>query len=180
MGSRPREPPPHNSKRTESGSSYENEYFGIHYDLPEGWTFEDDATLAESNSQSDAIASDTSIDMVAYSPDKSGTVTIGIEGATEYNAGQSAEEHLANQVKEMVESAEGDNVSYLSETATLTFDGSDTSIPATATTLTVNGNELHVLNAVLENEGNFLSFVVQAPSEEEANAAAAGLRLILE
>ena len=53
-------------------------------------------------------------------------------------------------------------------------------MPAASTSLTVNGAELHVLQAVAEKEGNFLSIVVQGPTEDDVNAALTGLVVALD
>ena len=53
-------------------------------------------------------------------------------------------------------------------------------MPAASTSLTVNGSELHVLQAVAEKEGNCLSIVVQGPTEDDVNAALTGLVVALD
>ena len=164
---------------SEKADIYENEYFGISLPLADGWSFVDDKTVAQDNVL--AGANDyTMIDSKAVSADGKSDLLIAIENATDETAGQDADAHLDAQVRELTDSASEGSVTYQTYTAPLEFDGSDRTIPAAFTTLTRNGQELHVCQIVVETNGDFLDIVVQGPTEDVVKDAISGMRLILE
>lgn len=159
-------------------TTYDNDFFGIRFELPEGWAFTDQESLAETNSAIGSIDAVTSIDMVATAPDKTITVTVGLEKATEENSGTTAEAHLETDVNEMIQGASEKGISYLSESATITFKGTDQTAPASLTTFTIDDSTLCVGIAIMEKEGNFFDIIVSGPNEESVNNAFSYFELI--
>ena len=147
--------------------TYKNEYFGIQFDLPEGWAFVDVSTFSSTSGPLASAAENASLDMIAGTPDGSNMVVVGIEEPNDTTAGKTAEEILAAQVQKMTETLEG-NFNYTSTDATITFNGLNREIPANITDLTINDAHLFLCQAVAEKDGAFLNIVTMGTSEEDA------------
>ena len=154
----------------EAPDTYENEFFGIAFNLPEGWSFIESTALENANAQLAKMAQG-SLDMIAQSADGSAAVVVAIEEASAGNAGQTAETHLEAIVDETVSSVEGSSVSYVSNSATVDFEGVNRSIPATITKMTSDGQEMWIGQACAAVDGNFFDITVIGTSEEAVNQA---------
>ena len=159
------------STETATADEYENEFFGLKYSLPEGWSFSDAAALQSTNSPVANAANSDAIDMVATSADKASSVIVAIMKPGEVTTAKSAQEFLASQVEQMTSSLDGSNFSYTSNGATVTFDGLARELPANVTTVTVEGQTLVIGQAVAEKEGAFLDVLVTGKSEDEVMSA---------
>lgn len=149
---------------------YNNEFFGVHYDLPEGWSFTDVSGISGINSVVAAAAKEATPDMIAMNGDHSQIVIANIEKANDENAGLTAEQYLDKLSEQMQEGLEG-NYSYTSNSATITFAGIERELPANVVNLDVNGNKLYICEAVAEKDGNFLQVISMAGSEDAATGA---------
>lgn len=158
------------SAAAEEINHYENEFFGIAFNLPEGWTFVDQADVESMNAQLSGIATGT-VDMIAKSADSSTAVVVTLEEAGEKTAGKDAEAYLQTAVDEMLASVKGSNVAYESNSGTVDFEGIDRSIPAMVTKITNDGAELWVGQACADVDGNFFNISVIGPSEEAVSEA---------
>lgn len=167
------------SASSASADYYENEYFAVSYTLPEGWKFAEDANLSELNSQIAAAASGARIDMAARSADETGLVVFAIEEANAENAGQTPETHLEAEVKQLTDSATSGNVTATTESADLTFEGSDSNIPFMITALNSNGTEYHIGQACMQKDGDFFDILVMGTTEADITNTISGLKLIL-
>lgn len=167
------------SASSASADYYENEYFAVSYTLPEGWKFAEDANLSELNSQIAAATSGARIDMAARSADETGLVVFAIEEANAENAGQTPETHLEAEVKQLTDSATSGNVTATTESADLTFEGSDSNIPFMITALNSNGTEYHIGQACMQKDGDFFDILVMGPTEADITNTISGLKLIL-
>ena len=147
-------------------TTYENEAFGIKYDLPEGWKFTDAASLAETSSVIRSAASSSAIDMVATNADNTTNVILAVIDPSEETAGKSAEDFLKAQTDAMQEGLEG-NFSYVSDEAEITFNGIDRKLPAMLTTITENGKTLVVCQAVAEKDGHYLNFLSVGTTKDD-------------
>lgn len=154
---------------SDESSYYKNDFFGIVFDLPEGWTFVDSSSLESMNAQLSGLG-EGAADMIATSKDSSMAVVVTIEEPGESTAGQDAETHLDAAVDKMLESAQGSNVSYVSNGATVEFEGVDRAIPAMVTTITSDGAELWIGQACAEVDGAYFNISIVAPTEEDVNA----------
>ena len=166
------------SSASAESDKYTNEYFGIAYMLPDGWSFADPANVEEINSQAAATAAGAAIGMAAKSADGQSSVIVTIEEANDANSGQTAEAHLDAEVKQLTESASG-NASFTTEKTTVTFPDTTTELPAAATELTVAGNSLQICQAVMEKDGDFLDIVILGPTQDSLSEALSGFHLIL-
>lgn len=146
---------------------YTNEYFGIEFELPEGWTFTDGQTSASAAS-SDGVGG-TTVAMSAVSADEKSTVVVAVE-QNGPNAGKTAAELLEVETAKLTDAATQGNTSYTSESATITFEPAKKEMPASITTITQNGSAVCTGMAVDEKDGNFLEIIVTAPTEDEVSA----------
>lgn len=153
------------SPSAEKADLYKNEFFGIEFELPEGWTFTEQSALSSANEQIAAIAQGSEIDMIAKSSDGTSMVMVAIESPTAENAGQTAEAHLGAEVEHMTTTATGVS-SYESTGATIDFGNTGRSIPATVTHFSANGSEVWICQACADKEGHFLDITAIGPSEE--------------
>ena len=150
----------------EDADTYENEFFAISFELPEGWAFVSESELAAQSVESGAIAADAGIDALAVSEDGSMQVLIAYERATDGNAGQTAEQHLANSIEQSKAGIEqNDNYEYTSSDVSFDFE-SGRSIPLTLMDITVDGASATVGQACVEREGNFLDITVVGPDAD--------------
>lgn len=154
----------------EAPNEYVNDFFGIAFELPEGWSFIESTALENANAQLAKMAQG-SLDMIAQSADGSTAIVVAIEEASAGNAGQTAETHLEAIVDETVSSVEGSSVSYVSNSATVDFEGVNRSIPATITKMTSDGQEMWIGQACAAVDGNFFDITVIGTSEEAVNQA---------
>ena len=157
------------SAAAEEINHYENEFFGIAFNLPEGWTFVDQAEIESMNAQLSGIAKGN-VDMIAKSADSSTAVVVTLEEASEKTAGKDAEAYLQAAVDDMVASINGSNVAYESNGGTVEFEGINRSIPAMVTKITNDGAELWIGQACAEVDGAYFNISIVAPTEEDINA----------
>ena len=158
------------SAAAEEINHYENEFFGIAFNLPEGWTFVDQAEIESMNAQLSGIAKGN-VDMIAKSADSSTAVVVTLEEASEKTAGKDAEAYLQAAVDDMVASINGSNVAYESNGGTVEFEGINRSIPAMVTKITNDGAALWIGQACADVDGNFFNISVVGPSEEAVSQA---------
>lgn len=159
------------------GDKYENEYFGIAFFLPDGWSFVNEDAL--DGLVTAAVEESGQLEMAAEPEDKSVTVLVEVVPANEETSGMTAEEFLQEKSDESLELAGDGNVSYTTETATITFDGSDMELPAVVANYSFNGAEMSSCHIAEEKEGNILDIYVIGPTEEEVNAAVSNFKAIL-
>ena len=148
---------------------YKNDYFGIIFNLPEGWTFVDASSIESINSQLKGLGQGEA-DMIASSNDSSMAVVVTVEEPGESTAGQDAETHLDAAVEKTLESVQGSNVSYVSNGATVEFEGVNREIPAMITKVANDGAELWIGQACAEVDGAYFNISIVAPTEEDINA----------
>lgn len=151
----------------EVADMYTNEYFGLQFDMPEGWSFAD-----KSNYQTGDVGSDagTKVDMAATSADQKESVIVAVEAQGGPSAGKTAQAVVEQSTNELTESISGGNASYTSSTATITFQPTNKEMPASITTITIDGKSVCTGIAVDEKDGNFIHIVVSAPTEADVNA----------
>lgn len=145
---------------------YKNDYFGIVFNLPEGWTFVDASSIESMNSQLKGLGQGEA-DIIALSNDSSMGVVVTIEEPGESTAGQDAETHLDAAVDKTLESVQG---SYVSTGATVEFEGVNREIPAMITKVANDGAELWIGQACAEVDGAYFNISIVAPTEEDINA----------
>ena len=148
---------------------YKNDYFGIIFNLPEGWTFVDASSIESMNSQLRGLGQGEA-DMIASANDSSMAVVVTVEEPGESTAGQDAETHLDAAVEKTLESVQGSNVSYVSNGATIEFEGVNREIPAMITKVANDGAELWIGQACAEVDGAYFNISIVAPTEEDINA----------
>ena len=158
------------SAASDDANAYVNDFFGLKFNLPEGWSFVDAASLKGANEVIAAAAANAQVDMVAMNADKSQIVIAGIEKASDKTAGMTAEKYLEAEEQEMTTSI-GGNYSLTSTSAEVTFAGIDRKLPASITTLNVNGAKLVICQTVAEKDGSFFSAIAMGASEEEVTKA---------
>ena len=171
--------PTSSAERSGAANTYKHEYFGIQFDLPEGWAFADVSAIASMGGPLASAAENASIDMVATSPTTGTSVVIDIVEPNDTTAGKTAEEVLAAQVQKMTETLEG-NFNYTSNDATITFNGLNREIAANITDLTINDTHLFLCQAVAEKDGVFLYIVTMGTSEEDATNAISHFKALSE
>ena len=148
---------------------YKNDYFGIIFNLPEGWTFVDASSIESMNAQLSGLGQGEA-DMIASANDSSMAVVVTVEEPGESTAGQDAETHLDAAVEKTLESVQGSNVSYVSTGATVEFEGVNREIPAMITKVANDGAELWIGQACAEVDGAYFNISIVAPTEEDINA----------
>ena len=148
---------------------YKNDYFGIIFNLPEGWTFVDASSIESMNAQLSGLGQGEA-DMIASANDSSMAVVVTVEEPGESTAGQDAETHLDAAVEKTLESVQGSNVSYVSNGATVEFEGVNREIPAMITKVANDGAELWIGQACAEVDGAYFNISIVAPTEEDINA----------
>ena len=148
---------------------YKNDYFGIIFNLPEGWTFVDASSIESMNAQLSGLGQGEA-DMIASANDSSMAVVVTVEEPGESTAGQDAETHLDAAVEKTLESVQGSNVSYVSNGATVEFVGVNREIPAMITKVANDGAELWIGQACAEVDGAYFNISIVAPTEEDINA----------
>ena len=148
---------------------YKNDYFGIIFNLPEGWTCVDASSIESMNAQLRGLGQGEA-DMIASANDSSMAVVVTVEEPGESTAGQDAETHLDAAVDKMLESVQGSNVSYVSNGATVEFEGVNREIPAMITKVANDGAELWIGQACAEVDGAYFNISIVAPTEEDVNA----------
>lgn len=151
-------------------NAYVNDFFGLKFNLPEGWSFVDAASLKGANEVIAAASANAQVDMVAMNADKNQIVIAGIEAASDKTAGMTAEKYLEAEEQEMTASI-GGNYSLTTTSAEVTFAGIDRKLPASVTTLNVNGANLVICQTVAEKDGSFFSAIAMGASEEEVTKA---------
>ena len=109
-------------------------------------------------------------DMIASANDSSMAVVVTVEEPGESTAGQDAETHLDAAVEKTLESVQGSNVSYVSNGATVEFEGVNREIPAMITKVANDGAELWIGQACAEVDGAYFNISIIAPTEEDVNA----------
>ena len=159
---------------------YSNEYFKLNYDLPEGWTFANQAALNQANSPIASLAGSDEVDMVAMSSDGSTAVVVAVIEPNGQMAGKTAEDLLKTQTEELQKSLEGSSVSYTSTEGDVTFNGMTRTLPATFTTATADGKEISIGQAVAEKDGAFLDVLIAGPSEDAVAKAFEAFRATAE
>ena len=147
------------SASSEAPDLYQNEFFGIDFELPAGWKFVDANALSDVNAQIASAAGNGEIDMVAASGDGTSLVIVTIEDA----AGQTADAHLEAAVDAILSSATG-NHSYTSESATVSF--GDRQLPASITKLATDGTEVWIGQACDGKDNYFFDITVLGTSED--------------
>ena len=152
-----------------ASDSYTTDYFGIIFNLPEGWTFVDASSIESMNAQLSGLGQGEA-DMIASANDSSMAVVVTVEEPGESTAGQDAETHLDAAVDKMLESVQGSNVSYVSNGATVEFEGVNREIPAMITKVANDGAELWIGQACAEVDGAYFNISIVAPTEEDVNA----------
>ena len=148
---------------------YKHDYFGIVFNLPEGWTFVDASSIESMNAQLGGLGQ-AEADMIASANDSSMAVVVTVEEPGESTAGQDAETHLDAAVEKTLESVQGSNVSYVSNGATVEFEGVNREIPAMITKVANDGAELWIGQACAEVDGAYFNISIVAPTEEDINA----------
>ena len=153
-----------------SADVYVNDYFGIEYDLPEGWTFEDVSAAIDVEDSVDEALTNSKVDMLAKSADGSQNVIVAVEVANDNTAGKSAEDYLDDRLQGTIDGFEG-NYSYSSSTATITFAGIERALPAFIMEIDSNGTKTVYCQAVAEKDGDFMTMTSVATNEADAEAA---------
>lgn len=151
-------------------NAYTNDFFGIEFDLPEGWSFVDEQTISQTNQLVAAASESSEVDMVAMNAEQSQIVIVGTEPSNSKNAGMTAEAYLEAQ-EEALKASFGDTYAYTSESATITFEGIDRELPATIMNVNLNGGNLTICQTVAEKDGNFFSVTIMGASQEEVSSA---------
>ena len=137
--------------------------------MPEGWTFVDASSIESMNAQLSGLGQGEA-DMIASANDSSMAVVVTVEEPGESTAGQDAETHLDAAVEKTLESVQGSNVSYVSNGATVEFEGVNREIPAMITKVANDGTELWIGQACAEVDGAYFNISIVAPTEEDINA----------
>lgn len=158
------------SSAAATADTYENEFFGINFHLPEGWTFVDKEALKSFNEIIAALSQNAELDMLASNADSSQMVMVTIEAPSAANSGKTAEQYLEAQNEETKNALEG-NIAYTSTSATITFEGLDRELPATVTNLDINGAKICLVEAVAEKDGYFFTATAIAATQDEATKA---------
>ena len=146
---------------------YENDYFGIKFNLPEGWSFADVNAIKGVNDVISTASKNAELDMVAMNADQSQIVVVGLETPSDDNAGKTDEDYLNAQVEEMEAALEGNSASS-TVSATVSFEGMERELPAVITNLDVNGVKFCICQAVAEKEGAFCNAISMGATEDEA------------
>ncbi len=158
------------SSSAATADTYENEFFGIAFNLPKGWSFTDTKTLQGINSVIATASQNAELDMVAMNADQSQIVIVSIEAPDSANTGMTAEKYLEAQ-NEQVKSALDGNYTYSTVSATITFEGISRELPASITTLNVNGTQLCICQAVAEKDGYFFNAIAMGANQDEVSSA---------
>ncbi len=154
-----------------TADTYRNQSFGLVYHLPEGWGFTDISALKDSNATITATGDGETIDMVATAEDKSTSVIVSILPANEETKGKTADEILAAQIKQLNTGLDTAGVNYSTETTTLSFNGLDRELPAALTTITVDGKDAVLGQAIAEKDGYVLELIVSGASKDDVAKA---------
>lgn len=149
-------------------NEYTNDFFGIEYDLPEGWTFSTIEQIANMNVAIQEGGSDMKIELIAEDAAQQAMVIVTTHPAGGSTAGLDAAAFLDKHATEMVQSFKGENVSYEATDATVTFNGLTRELPAKVFNGTTNGAPFCMVVAVAEKEGNFMGITAFSISEEAA------------
>lgn len=155
---------------SEEPNVYTNEYFGIEFNVPEGWSFVEQSTISNMNSLIATASANASLDMIAMKADQSQIVIASIEDASSATAGMTAEDYLDAQAKEIIAGL-GDNYSYTSDSATVTFNGIDRELPAVIMNINAGEMHLYIAQAVAEKDGAFLNVVAMGATQDEVTSA---------
>ena len=147
--------------------AYTNKDFGIGFVLPEGWKFADVASIQETNGTIASATNGTSIDMVATNEAAGTSLIVAIVEPSDETAGKTAEDILKSQVDEMEKKLKDNNVSYTADEAEIEFNGLDRKLPANIATITQNGQELTIAQAVADKDGYFMDIVSLGTSKDE-------------
>ena len=147
--------------------AYRNEAFGIGFILPEGWKFADAASIQGTNGTIASATSGASIDMAATNEEAGASLIVAIVEPSNETAGKTAEDFLKGQVDEMEKNLKDNNVSYTADEAEIEFNGLDRKLPANVATITQNGQELTIAQAVAEKDGAFMDIVSLGTSKDE-------------
>lgn len=150
--------------------TYTNEFFGLQFNLPAGWSFVDTAALTQANDAIAAASQGSEIDMVAMNAEKNQIVVVGVEAASEKTAGKTVEQYLEAEGEDLKVSL-GNNYSLTSTTGEVTFEGIERTLPATITTVDVNGVQLVIGQTAAEKDGSFFNAIAMGSSQEEVATA---------
>ena len=114
--------------------------------------------------------------MAASSADGKTAVIVALVPSSSENAGKTADDMLKKQVEDLEQNIKGNNVSYTTNSAEVTFDGLDRTIPASITTMTADGSTLSIAEAIAEKDGNFLEIVAIGVNEDDVMNAFKGFK----
>ena len=159
--------------------TYTNEFFGIAYNLPEGWSFQDTATLEQENNLVAVLSQNATLDMAAMDAEKNQVVLVDIIAPDENTANLTAEQYLEAKQDEVIGSIEG-NYTYETSSASVTFSGIDRELPASVMKLNVDGDTAYISQAVAEKDGGILYAAVVGRTEDEVLDAFKNFRSIVE
>lgn len=149
---------------------YTNAYFGIQFDLPEGWKFVNADELATLSEALGAATTGASAEMIAASA-AGDIVTVNLQMANDETAGLDADAFLEKEIETVTGSITGDNVSTKVESGSITFKGIDRELPARIVNITNGESTYCIVEAIAEKDGNFLSIMSMGATEEAANAS---------
>lgn len=158
--------------------TYTNEFFGIAYNLPEGWSFQDTATLEQENNLVAVLSQNATLDMAAMDAEKNQVVLVDVVAPDENTANLTAEQYLEAKQDELISSIEG-NYTYESSSASVTFNGIDRELPASVMKLNVDGDTAYISQAVAEKDGGILYAAVVGRTEDEVLDAFKNFRALV-
>ncbi|MBR3318607.1 MAG: hypothetical protein IKG21_12385 [Atopobiaceae bacterium] len=158
--------------------TYTNEFFGILYNLPEGWSFQDTATLEQENNLVAVLSQNATLDMAAMDAEKNQVVLVDIIAPDENTANLTAEQYLEAKQDEVIGSIEG-NYTYETSSASVTFSGIDRELPASVMKLNVDGDTAYISQAVAEKDGGILYAAAVGRTEDEVLDAFKNFRALV-
>lgn len=158
------------SSAAATADTYQNEFFGIVFHLPAGWTFESADTIKSFNELIAALSTTAELDMIASNADASQTIIVTVEAPNATNSGKTAEQYLEAE-QEATKAALAGNYAYTSTSATITFEGMDRELPAVITNLDINGTKICMCEAVAEKDGYFFTATAIGSTQDEVTKA---------
>ena len=144
--------------------AYENANFGIGFELPEGWAFQD---TSESQAALDSEHPGASIEALAVAPDGTAQFVITVEPFTDATADQDEATHAKNLLT-------SNQDLEITETTINLADGRQ--VPANLVTVEAGDAKVVAVYASMKNDKGFLDMVITAPTEDDINAILSNLK----
>lgn len=154
----------------DGATSYTNEFFGIDFNLPAGWSFVDLTSLNKANEVVASAAGTAELDMAAMNSNQSRLIAVAVEAPNSTNAKMSDKDYLAAQ-EEALKASFGEDYAYETNTATVSFEGIDRELPASVTNVDLGGGKLYICQAVAQKDGYFFDIIVMGANEKEITSA---------